>query len=526
MASAITPPPPIAGLLHAGAYPHPVATPVGLAETHVSWVLLTGDYAYKIKKPLRLGFLDYSTLERRRFLCEEEVRLNQRHAPGLYLGVSAVGGSAEAPRIDAGGPALEYAVRMRQFDAREELPALLAAGAVDTAAIAGLGAAVARLHAQAATANDGAHASPATVRRVMLVNFDELRALPECGPRAAQLVALEQQLEGALDGQRDAMRQRQAQGWIRECHGDLHCGNVVRWQGVLTPFDGLEFDPELRWIDVINDVAFLTMDLAERGRADLRRAALQAWCETLGDFAGLPMLRCYECYRALVRAKVAALEALQAPSASARRESAVTSCLRYLDWAAARLAPRRPLLLLTSGLSGSGKTWLAHRIAPALGALHLRSDVERKRLAGLDPLADSRSPPDGGIYTLQFNERTYERLRQCAGAALEGGESMVVDAAFLRREERASFLELARDRGAHALIVHCHAPEDLLRQRVVARSATRDDASEAGLEVLARQPGWWEDFDDRERAFVLPADTTRPDVADAVLAAVRARLAS
>jgi predicted kinase len=204
----------------------------------------------------------------------------------------------------------------------------------------------------------------------------------------------------------------------------------------------------------------------------------------------------------------------------------VTNCLRYLDWAAARLAPRRPLLLLTSGLSGSGKTWLARRLAPALGALHLRSDVERKRLAGLEPLADSRSPPDGGIYTLRFNERTYERLRQCADAALEAGESLVVDAAFLRRDERASFLDLARGRGAHALIVHCHAPEELLRRRVAGRSAARDDASEAGLEVLARQPDWWEDFDDRERAFVLPADTARPDVADTLLEAVRARLAS
>jgi hypothetical protein len=415
---------------------------------------------------------------------------------------------------------------MRQFDAREELPSLLAAGAVDAAAIAGLGAAVARLHAQAAAANHGAHGSPATVRRVMLANFQELRDLPECAPRAAQLAALEQRLEGVLDGRREPMLERQSQGWIRECHGDLHCGNVVRWQGVLTPFDGIEFDPELRWIDVVNDVAFLTMDLAERGRADLRRAALQAWCETLGDFAGLPMLPCYECYRALVRAKVAALEALQAPPASTRRGCSVTNCLRYLDWAAARLAPRRPLLLLTSGLSGSGKTWLARRLAPALGALHLRSDVERKRLAGLEPLADSRSPPDGGIYTLRFNERTYERLRQCADAALEAGESLVVDAAFLRRDERASFLDLARGRGAHALIVHCHAPEELLRRRVAGRSAARDDASEAGLEVLARQPDWWEDFDDRERAFVLPADTARPDVADTLLEAVRARLAS
>jgi uncharacterized protein len=227
----------------------------------------------------------------------------------------------------------------------------------------------------------------------------------------------------AFERRRSLVHDRRAAGRVRECHGDLHCGNVVRWSGRLTPFDGIEFDPALRFIDVVNDIAFLTMDLAERGRPDLRHAALQAWCESTGDFAGLPLLQYYECYRALVRAKVAALGALQAPEPSVARDAAIATCRRYLDWAAGRLAPRRPALLLTCGLSGSGKTWLARAARATAGALHVRSDVERKRLAGLAPQADSRSEPDGGIYTLAFNARTYGRLERCAAAALAGGEA-------------------------------------------------------------------------------------------------------
>jgi len=513
----------IEGLLRPEAYPHPVASPVLVAETHISWVLLTGEFAYKVKKPLHLNFLDYSTLERRRGFCEEELRLNRRHAPDLYLAVDAIGGTMDNPRVGAPGPALEYAVRMRQFDRQEELPALLAAGAVDADAVASLGGAIARLHAGAAVASDASFGSPATLRRVVFANFEELRTLPECTTRAGEVRELQASIAHALDAAEGLVTSRRARGRVRECHGDLHCGNVVRWHGALTPFDGIEFDPALRWIDVVNDVAFLTMDLAERGQRGLRRAALQAWCEALGDFEGLALLPVYECYRALVRAKVAALAARQAPVGSTRRDTSVADCLRYLDWATARLLPHRPVLLLTCGLSGSGKTWLARRIAPALEALHLRSDVERKRLAGLEPLADSRSRPGSGLYTRELNEQTYARLHYCAEAALAGGESVVVDAAFLRRDERDRFHELAARLGAPFTILHCTAPDEVLRERVSMRAARRDDASEAGLDVLERQPAYWENFGARERAFVLTLDTDRDEVVQTALAAIRAR---
>lgn len=504
----------VAALRSPAAYPHPVATPVRVQETHVSWVLLTGPYAYKIKKPLRLSFLDYSTLERRRFFCDEELRLNRRCAPGLYLATVPVTGTLEAPRVGGEcGTVLEYAVRMVQFDTREELDQMLAAGTVTAAAVGDLGRHVARFHAEASRVPpDSAYGTPQCVHRITLDNFAELERLHPAGVDAAAVASLRRALQAAFGAIEPLMRRRREDGWVRECHGDLHCANVVRWRECLTPFDGIEFDPALRYVDVVSDVAFLAMDLGERGRGDLRTAVLDAWAGELGDYAGLALLPYYESYRALVRAKVAAMRAAQSPDDPGARTAALAQVARYLDWAATRWTRPRPRLLLTCGLSGSGKTSLAARLAPALGALRIRSDVERKRLAGIAPLASSASAPDAGIYTREFNERTYRRLADCARDCLAGGESIIVDAAFLRRHERHAMLQLAQSMGARASIVHCDAPLEELRRRVSARRAAMDDASEADVALLDRQPSYWEPLDDEERGVTVAADTTDPDV--------------
>lgn len=497
-----------ASLLSPAAWPHPVRAPVRVVETHISRVYLTGEWAYKVKKPLHLPFLDYSTLERRRACCEEELRLNRRTAPDLYVGVSAIAGTTLAPRVEGDGPAIEYAVRMRQFDTEAALDALVESDRVAAAELAALGSDLAGFHASAARAPDDAlFGDPAAVLRVALDNFRTLDATPTGGPVPALLATLRGRVESEFARIRTALSTRRAEGRVRECHGDLHCGNVVRWRGRLVPFDGIEFDPALRWIDVASDVAFLTMDLAERGRPDLRHALLQSWFDASGDAGAIGLLQFFETGRALVRAKVAALRARQpggGPGDLATSE-------RYLRWALARTERRRPRLLVTCGYSGSGKTWLASRLAISLRALHLRSDVERKRLAGIAPLADSRSPQDGGIYTLEFNTRTYRRLAECAAAALAGGESVIVDAACLRRDERRSLVGIADSAGAAATLLHCVAPVDLLRERILARSRSGADASEAGLVTLERQPGYWEPFEPDEVGRVITVDTTAPD---------------
>jgi hypothetical protein len=510
-------------LLAPEAYPHAVVTPIRVVETHISLVLLTGAYAYKIKKPVRLSFLDYSTLAKRRACCDEEVRLNRRYAPDLYLGVSTVGGPATAPRIDGGGEPIEYAVRMRQFDRHDELGALLATRGVEAAELAALGEHVARFHASAApVAATSTFGSASALRKVILDNFASLRGLPEVAQWQETVRALEQWVEHSHERLAALIGSRRDAGRVRECHGDLHCGNVVRWEGSLTPFDGIEFDPALRFIDVTNDIAFLTMDLAMHDRHDLRRALLQAWTQALGDFGGLPLLPYFETYRALVRVKVSALRALQEQPGSRERSLECDTAARYLAWAVGRTRRPRPCLVVTCGLSGSGKTSLARAVAAPLGALHVRSDVERKRLAGLGPLDDSRSPPDGGIYSRDFTERTYARLQDCARSALLGGESMIVDAAFLKRDERRDMLGLARRMAVPFAILHCVAPLAVLRERLESRSRSGSDASEAGAAILDRQPGYWEEFDDEERATVVAADTTAPDAATTALGELRA----
>ena len=410
----------IRGLLSPDAYPHPVVPPVRLVETHVSWVLLTGPFAYKLKKPLKLGFLDYSTPEKRRVFCEEELRLNSRYAADLYLDVATITGTPEAPSIngDQGGR-LDFAVRMRQFDTSEELDVLLDSKSVEATDLTELGRRLAHFHESAARVDEDQPFGLADrVHQVTTDNFMELRAAAPGEPLRGGLEQLREHVDELFASSREAMIERRRQGCVRECHGDLHCANVVRWKGLLTPFDGIEFDPALRFIDVANDLAFLTMDLSAHGRADLRHAVLQAWVETLGDFDGLALLPYFECYRALVRAKVSALRAAQEPAGSAEHDAARAAIRHYLSWAEAGMNRFPPQLIITAGVSGSGKTWLARQIAERMPAVHVRSDIERKRIAGLDPLADSRSAPGGGIYRQEINEQTYQRLYGAAASGL------------------------------------------------------------------------------------------------------------
>jgi aminoglycoside phosphotransferase family enzyme/predicted kinase len=503
---------------------HPVPGPVTCIETHVSWVFLTGPFAYKVKKPLRLSFIDYSTAERRFELCREELRLNRRHAPGLYVDVVPITGTPAAPRVGAtDAPPFEHALRMVQFDPRLELTQLLQSGDVEAHELQEFGQRIAQMHATAAiAAGEDTFGTPDKAHRNTLDNFEEIaRVLP--GRDEAQCVArLRSQAQQLFEASRPLMAQRRQDGRIRECHGDLHCGNVVRWQGSLVAFDGLEFDPGLRYIDVANDLAFLTMDLAVHGRTDLRREALQAWLETSGDFEAVALLPYFELYRALVRAKVAALRGQQARNATSGATGAATLAHQYLDWAVSQTRRPHPQLVVMVGLSGSGKTWLARRIAARCGALVVRSDIERKRLAGLQPLDTSASAPDAGIYSREFNARTYGRLRDCAADCLRGRESVVVDAANLRRDERDRFVAAARELEAEAVIVHCVAPLEVLKRRVAGRVATGADASEATVALLDRQPSYWEPFSDNEQGHVVTVDTTSAESIERALSSLAA----
>jgi aminoglycoside phosphotransferase family enzyme/predicted kinase len=495
---------------------HAVPGPVTCIETHVSWVFLTGPFAYKVKKPLRLSFIDYSTAERRAALCREELRLNRRHAAGLYVDVVPITGTPAAPQVGAtDAPPFEHALRMVQFDPQLELTRLLQTGAAAASELQEFGQRIAQMHATAAiAAGDEGFGTPDQAHRITLDNFAEIARVLPGRDEARQLALLREHAQRLFEADRPLLERRRLDGRVREGHGDLHCGNVVRWQGSLVAFDGLEFDPGLRFIDVANDLGFLTMDLAAHGRADLRREVLQAWLEVSGDFEAVALLPYFELYRALVRAKVAALRGQQARGEAG---GAATLAHQYLDWAVAQIERPRPRLFVMAGLSGSGKTWLARRIAARGDALMVRSDVERKRLAGLQPLATSASAPDAGIYSREFNARTYERLRECALHCLRGRDSVVVDAANLRRGERELFMSAGREHAADVVLVHGAAPLEELKRRVAGRAATGADASEATVSLLDRQPLYWEPFSGDEQRQVIAVDTTSTESIERVL---------
>lgn len=496
-------------LLGPGAYPHPVER-VQLIETHVSWVLLTGELAYKIKRPVRYSFVDQRSLERRGFLCREEARLNRRFAPQLYLGVSAVVQLDGQTRLDvAGGEVIEWAVRMRQFRRDEELDRLLAGGRIEPQELESFGHDLAVIHAGLPAARPGEGAVRQDPRALVLGNLQECAQAALPFGKQDEVVALRPSLEAYLAATAALMSERLAAGRVRECHGDLHARNVVRQGTRLVAFDCLEFDPALRWIDVADEIAFLLMDLDARQRPLHAQAFLGGYLMHSGDYQACRLLYLYKAHRALVRAKVAALHSVDDGASDSQRQlDAYVACARDA------LAPRRPLLILMSGLSGSGKTWMARHLAPALGAVHLRSDVERKRLAGLPANARSGSRLEGDLYSSEATTRVYEHLARCAQEVLAGGYTAIVDASFQRREQRAAFQELAAQHAA--VIVRCQAPRQVLERRILQRLERADDPSEADLTVLHWQEAHAEPIEAAEPFRVIDICTTDADAMHAL----------
>lgn len=477
--------------------------PVELVETHLSCILLTPQWAYKLKKPVQLPFADFRTVAARRHFCEEELRLNQRLAPALYVAVLPVLGCVQAPRLaeaddpEGAAAAIDWVLRMRRFPAGAELDALVRAGRLEPAEVDAFALQLARFHMQAPVAPEGSEWGGAVqVAQSIHAVFDTLAPLmrAEEGARLAALRAWFERQQGAL---RAAWGTRRAGGHVRECHGDLHLANVVRLAEGITAFDCIEFSPALRWIDTLADAAFFSMDLHAHGRSDLAWRFWDGYLAATGDYAGLAVLRPYEVYRALVRAMAARLRAAQGGAHAAGPD--------YLACAEALAAATAPRLLITHGLSGSGKSTVAAALLQH-GAIRLRSDVERKRLHGLAPL--DRSAGSGlDLYTPAATERTLQHLAQQAGAALQAGYAVVVDATFLRRQDRDAFCALARRLRVPFTILHCHAPAAQLRDRLTHRQAAGTDPSEADGDVLVRQERSAEPLAPQERACALEVPT-------------------
>ena len=503
-----------AALLHPECYPHPVRD-VRVLETHISWVLLTGDYAYKIKKPVNLGFLDFTTLAARRYYCEEELRLNRRLAPELYLDVVAIRGSEQEPRVAGEGPVLDYAVKMREFPQEALASRLLERGAFGAREIDALAAGIAEFHAVSpAAAESERFGAPATVLSAALQNVEQMLSQVKLPPDEKALQTLRQWIKREFAARRDALAARKQRGFVRECHGDLHLRNIAVLDGRPVPFDCIEFNDELRWVDVMSEVAFVVMDLEDRRRSDLAWRFLNRYLEASGDYAGLAVLRFYLVYRALVRAKVHLLRARQPRIQRAEKVRLTHAFHQYLRLAARLAEAGSPALLITHGLSGSGKTTATQPLIELLGAIRLRSDLERKRLHGLAPLAASASGPGSGIYAREATTATYRRLAELAQSVLDAGYPVVVDATFLQRDEREAFRALATRLRVPFAILDFEAPEAALRARITGRRARADDASEADLSVIERQLATREPLAPEEMTATVAVDGTQTVSAD------------
>ena len=502
----------IRSLLDESAFGHPVDE-LQLIDTHISWVILTGRYAYKIKKPIKLEFLDFSTLELRRHFCEEELRLNRRWVEELYLDVVPVCGSFEKPRVDGDGPAIEYAVKMIQFPYSARLDQQLDAGLLNEADMLQLGETVAERHqALPACADLQEEDARRLIRHPMLENIEHLSDYltdEELQPLAAYTA---QNLERLWP----RLLQRQDEGFVRECHGDLHLANLMRLESGIAAFDCVEFNADLRNIDMISDVSFLVMDLVSRGREDLAYAFLNRYLECTGDYAGMEVFGLYYVYHALIRAKILAIRSIER-STEANTQSDLAEMHHFCDVARRWFQLRRPVLILMHGFSGSGKTWLSQQLLARLPAIRIRSDIERKRHYGLAEAESSKSRVGGGIYTAAARSDVYESLAGIARVLLQSGHHVIADASFLGRDERRCFRKLASDVKADLIIVDVHAAYDELQRRIDKRKRDAAGPSEADLDVLRYQRENAESLSAAELEQSIAVDTAGPVDPDKVV---------
>lgn len=473
-------------LLDPACYPHPPAG-VETLETHISHLYFAGDRVYKVKKPVDLGFLDFTTLAKRRFFCDEEVRLNEPLAARVYLGVLPITRDAQG-RLHVGGDGepIEYAIEMVRLPAERMLDRLLDEGVIDNAALGALASRLAQFHAAQPTgAGVDEHGSADAVAALVRGNFAAIGAaacLPE--PARALNAAIARRVERAWVGLRDTLAARVAAGRVREGHGDLHAGNICLLPEGIVVYDRLEFSAAYRCCDVACDLAFLAMDMDRRGYRAFSSFLARRYAEIAHDPGLHALLRFYKSYRALVRCKVALIRAEDRACADADRAVAGRDALDYLNLAATYQLP--PAMVLVCGLPATGKSWLAAELARPLGAAHLASDVRRKILAHLPREAHVGEAFDSGLYAPEMKARTYRSLLAAALRTLRSGRSVIVDASFATRAWRASFVAGAHRCGAPVVLVHVTASESQVRARLAARARDPHSLSDADLAVHRR----------------------------------------
>lgn len=471
-----------------------VGSQIEVRETHVSWVFLAGDRAYKLKKPVVLPFLDYGTADQRRDMCRAEVRVNQRLAPDLYLGVCAISRGAEGLQLtkaeDPG--AVDYLVEMRRYDERDTLAARLARGELGDGEITAVGQMLARFHDRARRV-DGGRVPTLAIERRMTENVHQLLSVVEHPAEVGRVLALQRFVHVFVAAHAHTLDRRARRGRVREGHGDLRAEHVVLG-GQLEIIDGIEFDPALRELDVGDDLAFLVMDLVAHHGQRWADALVRAYRDAGGDPGEDWLIAFYASYRALVRAKVALVRAGQYPVCTGEHGQA-SAAARELLRLAERFAwrARLPLVIVICGVPAAGKSHLARALAEVTGLPHISADVTRKRLAGLRP--EQRAA--AGAYSAAFTRLTYAELGRAAANQVAARGGALVDATFRHRVARDAFAE-AFAGAAPVLYVECVVPMSVLAERAARRERQPERISDASLSVVLHERSTWEPLDEVE----------------------------
>jgi hypothetical protein len=487
-----------------GFYPHPCQEPIQLIQTHCSYVLLTGDYVYKLKKPVNFGFLNYSTLELRRHFCHEELRLNQRGAESLYLEVLPIYQSNEQYQFGAYGDAVEYALKMRQFPSDALFSTMFELGKINESYIEDLGRVVARYHSQLETTEYiSSFGSIPKVREAFDQNYEQTVNYIGGPQTQQQFDETKKYTDKFFEDNHELFQSRITNNFIRECHGDLHMGNICLWHEQILLFDCIEFNEPFRFVDVMYDVAFTVMDLEARGRQDLANIFLNTYVEQTGDWEGLQVLPLYLSRQAYVRAKVTSF-LLDDPGvpASVKQESAKTAAAYYTQaWEYTRSNPGK--LILMSGVSGSGKSTTARYLAKQIGAIHLRSDAVRKHLGGIGLYERGGNE----LYTPEMTAKTYTRLLDLGIMLVNQGFNVILDAKYDREQLRSDAISKATTEGIPIQIIQCTAPVEVLNARLSSRS---NDIADATADLLSSQLQSLEAFTTSEKSYIKILDTTQP----------------
>lgn len=491
-------------MLQPGFYPHTVKEPIQLIQTHISYVLLTGDYAYKVKKPVNFGFLDYSTLDKRKHFCTEELRLNQRGAQPLYLEVLPVTQVENQFQLGGTGKPVEYALLMCSFPQEALFIKMFELGLLGETHMEELGRVVAQYHAKAQT-NDyiRTFGEVPQVRAAIEKNYEQTKKYIGGPQTQVQFEETKQYTDNFFEEHSELFASRIQNNWIRECHGDLHLGNICLWQDKILLFDCIEFNEPFRFVDVMYDVAFTVMDLEARQRPDLGNAFVNKYVEQTGDWEGLQVLPLYLSRQAYVRAKVNSLLLDDPAVPVAGKEEAAATAAHYYQLASEYTKPRQGQLILMSGLSGSGKSTIARQLARQIRAIHIRSDAVRKHLGGI-PLQE-RGGDD--LYTAEMSQKTYDRLLSLGIMLASQSFPVILDAKYDRQQLRIDAVNQAEFHQLPLQILHCTAPLEVLRERLQKRTG---DIADATAELLEAQQAASEPFTKVEQPYVNTLDTSQP----------------